>query len=94
MKTTAAHPSTPPIARKGQSAESSSMLAAATNLSWQLAIVVIVPIFGGAKLDNLFGTKPIITVIGFVIAAVGMGFVVWKQMQLLSPVEDKDAQND
>ncbi len=47
------------------------------NMSWQLAIGVIVPIVGGYKLDEHFGTKPWLTVAGFVIAA-GATFVVMK----------------
>ncbi|MGC1176961.1 MAG: AtpZ/AtpI family protein [Candidatus Saccharimonadales bacterium] len=60
-------------------------LMAALNMSWQLAIVVLVPIVGGFELDKLFGTLPALTIIGFIAAMIGMGLVVWRQMQLYSP---------
>lgn len=50
----------------------------ALNMSWQLAIVVIVPIVGGHLLDNHFKTHPWITIIGAIIAAAGV-FIILKQ---------------
>ncbi len=59
--------------------------AAAFNMSWQLAIVVLVPIIGGFELDKKLNTLPALTIVGFVMAMVGMGAVVWRQLQLFSP---------
>lgn len=88
MKTTAAH-TTPPAGLSGYDADNRpSLLAAASNLVWQLAVVVILPIFGGAKLDDLFGTGSVLTVIGFAIAAIGMSYIVYRQMKLLTPTID------
>lgn len=47
------------------------------NMSWQLAIGVIVPIVGGYKLDEHYDTKPWLTIVGFVIAAAAT-FVIMK----------------
>ncbi len=58
---------------------------AATNMSWQLAIVVLVPIIGGFELDKALDTLPALTVVGFFIAMAGMGLVVWHQMQRFTP---------
>lgn len=58
---------------------------AATNMSWQLAIVVLVPIVGGFKLDERLHSLPLWTFIGFTLAMIGMAVVVWHQLQLLSP---------
>lgn len=58
---------------------------AATNMSWQLAIVVLVPVIGGFKIDEHFDSLPFWTFIGFILAIVGMTVVVWRQLQLLSP---------
>jgi F0F1-type ATP synthase assembly protein I len=44
----------------------------ALNMSWQLAIVVIVPIVGGFELDKYLNTTPWLTVAGAVIAALGV----------------------
>lgn len=67
-------------------------LVAAANMSWQLAIVVLVPIIGGFELDKKLDTFPALTIVGFVIAMCGMALVVWRQMQLFSPdAADKSA---
>ena len=58
---------------------------AATNMSWQLAVVVLVPIIGGFKIDEHFNSLPVGTIIGFILAMTGMGAVVWRQLQLLAP---------
>lgn len=47
------------------------------NMSWQLAIAVIVPIVGGYKLDQQFDSSPWLTLLGLAIAAAGT-FVVMK----------------
>lgn len=63
---------------------------AALNMSWQLAIVVLVPIIGGYELDKTFDTSPIFTLVGFFMSMAGTGLVVWRQLQMLSPLpEDK-----
>ena len=51
------------------------------DMSWQLAIVVLVPIIGGFELDKHFHTTPILVIVGFVIAMLGT-FVVIKRMFL------------
>jgi hypothetical protein len=58
---------------------------AATNMSWQLAVVVLVPIIGGFELDKTLDTLPALTIAGFFVAMAGMGVVVWRQLQLFSP---------
>ena len=54
-------------------------------MSWQLAIVVLVPIIGGFELDQKLNTLPALTIVGFVVAMVGMGAVVWRQLQIFAP---------
>lgn len=66
-------------------------LLAAANMSWQLAIVVLVPIIGGFELDKKLDTLPALTVVGFVLAMTGMALVVWRQLQLFSPVDTTPA---
>jgi len=58
---------------------------AALNMSWQLAIVVLVPVIGGFKLDEHLHSLPLWTITGFVVAMIGMAAVVWRQLQLFSP---------
>lgn len=51
-------------------------LMAVLDISWQLAIVVLVPIIGGFELDKHIGTTPVLTVIGFVLAMAGTFVVI------------------
>lgn len=57
----------------------------ALNMSWQLAIVVLVPIIGGSLLDDKLDMSPILTIVGFIIASAGLALVLWMQLQKLSP---------
>ena len=47
-------------------------------MSWQLAIVVLVPIIGGVELDKAFGSSHICLFIGLALAAVGTIAVLWR----------------
>jgi F0F1-type ATP synthase assembly protein I len=50
-------------------------------MSWRLAIVVLVPIIGGFELDKALKTTPLLTIIGFVLAMVGMAAITWQAVQ-------------
>jgi F0F1-type ATP synthase assembly protein I len=52
---------------------------AVLDVSWQMIVVVLVPIIGGYELDKHFGTTPVLTIIGFVLAMLGT-FVVIKKV--------------
>ncbi len=52
------------------------------NMSWQLAIVVIVPIVGGFKLDEKFNSSPWLTLLGFVVAAAGTFLVLQRTTRI------------
>ncbi|HEX8227119.1 MAG TPA: AtpZ/AtpI family protein [Candidatus Saccharimonadales bacterium] len=43
----------------------------AIGMGWQLAVVVLLPIFGGYKLDMMQGSSPLWTLVGLVVAMVG-----------------------
>ena len=89
MKTTAVSTTpaaTPPIATNDKvDAARAAFMSAAMNMSWQLAIVVLVPILGGFKLDDVLGWTPVLTILGFVLAIAGMSIVVKRQLELYSP---------
>lgn len=53
----------------------------ALTMSWQLAIVVLVPIFAGAKLDKSVGSGETYTFIGLGVALLGSIAVMWRAMQ-------------
>lgn len=44
----------------------------ALDMTWQLALVVIIPIVGGFILDKHYHTTPWIMLAGFVVAAIGV----------------------
>ena len=58
----------------------------ALDMSWRLALVVLVPIVGGYELDSHFGTTPILTILGFMLAMVGTGYVMWRTLQVANNV--------
>lgn len=64
----------------------------ALDMSWRLAIVVLVPIVGGFKLDEAWDTTPVLTITGFVLAMLGMGLVMWYTLQKANnlPVTPKE----
>jgi F0F1-type ATP synthase assembly protein I len=60
----------------------------ALDMSWRLALVVLLPIIGGFELDSRLGTTPLITVVGFLIAMVGFGLVLWRTTQAASQMPE------
>ena len=60
-------------------------LGAAFNLSWQLAIVFLIPVIGGFKLDEHFRTSPLYTLIGFALAILGVCVVLRGVLKEFSP---------
>lgn len=66
---------------------------AAIGMSWQLAVVVLVPIFGGYKLDEKVNTSPLWTLVGLALAMVGMILVVRRaliEFNAITKVEPKE----
>ncbi|MEK7594911.1 MAG: AtpZ/AtpI family protein [Patescibacteria group bacterium] len=59
----------------------SVFIGAALDMSWRLAVVVLVPIIGGFELDKALDMTPLLTIVGFLIAMVGMGLVMWRTLQ-------------
>jgi F0F1-type ATP synthase assembly protein I len=70
---------------KQTAAPQTQFLVAAMNMSWQLAVVVLVPVIGGFEIDKKLHTLPLLTIVGFVVAMAGMALVVWHQLQLFKP---------
>lgn len=85
--TTAARatPTTPPQGEtqppKAQHNGRADFMVAVLNMSWQLAIVVLVPLIGGVQLDKKLGTSYVCTFVGLGVALVGSGMVMWRTMQ-------------
>jgi F0F1-type ATP synthase assembly protein I len=66
-------------------AAQATFLASAITMTWQLAIVIIIPIVVGFKLDKHLHSSPLWTLIGLAIAALGMGAVLWQSVRAVSP---------
>lgn len=49
---------------------------AALDMSWRLAIAVLVPIIGGFELDKQLESTPALTIIGFLLAMAGLFFIL------------------
>ena len=61
--------------------QSSVFVSMALDMSWRLALVVLVPIIGGFKLDEALELTPVLTITGFLLAMVGMALVCWRTLQ-------------
>lgn len=84
-----------PVAPAGDSLNPRrEFLVATANMSWQLAVVVLVPIIGGFELDKILKTVPALTIVGFLLAMAGMAFVVWRQLQLYQPPASKSSKGN
>ena len=54
----------------------------ALNMGWQLAVVVLIPVAGGAQLDKALNTNHIFLFIGLALALIGTVLVMWRTMQV------------
>lgn len=79
-----------PVPEGGNNQSLMLFMSAVLDLSWRMAIVVLLPIIGGFELDKHLGTSPSFTILGFILAMAGT-FVVLKQM--LADYGDKSVIN-
>ncbi len=79
-----------PVAQaNGSDGAGQAFFVAAANMSWQLAIVVLVPIVGGFELDKALGSLPALTILGFILAMAGLALVIWRQLKIFMPPAPK-----
>ena len=67
--------------------QNSVFISMALDMSWRLAIAVLVPIIGGFKLDEALKTTPLLTIVGFLLAMGGMALVMWQTLQTANQIE-------
>lgn len=67
--------------------QSSVFISMALDMSWRLALVVLVPVIGGFKLDEVFNTSPLLVILGFLLAMGGMALVMWRTLRVASEIE-------
>jgi F0F1-type ATP synthase assembly protein I len=65
----------------------------ALDMSWRLAIVVLLPIVGGVKLDEVLGTTPLLALLGIIIGTIGVAYVMWRTYKLAENVEFSELDN-
>jgi F0F1-type ATP synthase assembly protein I len=63
---------------------------AAIGMSWQLAVVVLVPIYGGYRLDMRLHTSPLWTLVGLALAMIGMILVVRRALTEFNEITKVD----
>lgn len=69
-----------------------AFIGATINLSWRLALTVLIPLIGGIQLDKKFDSAPSYTITGFMLAIVFGCMAVWqtvKEVNELQAEEDK-----
>lgn len=66
-------------------------LVATFNLTWRLAISVIVPIVAGVKLDEYFELSPLLTITGMILAAAAGSAAVWATVREVSRKQNQPA---
>ena len=54
----------------------------AIDMSWRLAVAVLVPVIGGIELDKALNTTPAFTIAGFALAMIGISVVLWRTLQV------------
>ncbi len=67
--------------------QTSIFISMALDMTWRLAIVVLVPIIGGFYIDQWLEMSPVFTIVGFFLAMTGMGLVMWQTMQAANQIE-------
>jgi F0F1-type ATP synthase assembly protein I len=61
----------------------------ALTMSWQLLVVIVLPIVGGHLLDTRYHTSPVWMVVGMVVGLAGTIIVVRQAMQQLSSIMER-----
>lgn len=67
--------------------QTSVFISMALDMTWRLAVVVLVPIIGGFYLDQWLDTVPVFTIVGFFLAMGGIAIVFWQTLQTANSVE-------
>jgi F0F1-type ATP synthase assembly protein I len=66
----------------------------ALDMSWRLALVFLVPIVGGFELDSRLGTTPLLTILGFILAIIGVGLVMRQTVQAANKIPAPKAKRE
>jgi F0F1-type ATP synthase assembly protein I len=80
-------------AKNSSKSHSSVFVTMALDMSWRLAVAVLVPIIGGYELDQKLKTAPLLTIVGFLLAMGGMALVMWQTLQVANQVPASKKEN-
>lgn len=69
-------------------------IGATLNLSWRLALSVLIPLIGGIQLDRNFGTEPLWTLIGLVFAFLLGSAAVWATVKEVNELQSSQNHNE
>ncbi len=64
---------------------------ATINLSWRLALTVLIPVVGGIKLDDKFDTAPSFALTGLMLASVGACVAIWSTVKEVNQLQAEEA---
>jgi F0F1-type ATP synthase assembly protein I len=64
---------------------------ATLNLSWRLALTVLIPVIAGIKLDDKFDTAPSFTLTGLMLASVGACVAIWSTVKEVNQLQAEEA---
>jgi hypothetical protein len=66
-------------------------MGAVLNLSWRLALTVLIPLIGGIQLDKKFDSSPSYTLTGFMLAIVFGCMAVWQTVKEVNALQAEEA---
>lgn len=62
-------------------------IASTLNLSWRLALSVLIPLIGGIQLDKKYDTEPLMTLLGLLVAFVLGSLAVWATVKEVNELQ-------
>jgi F0F1-type ATP synthase assembly protein I len=65
-------------------------LVSVVSMGWWLAVVVLIPIYIGVKLDKHFHSSPLGILLGLAVAAGSAVLIVWQTVKSLNKVTDQE----
>jgi F0F1-type ATP synthase assembly protein I len=64
------------------------------DMSWRLAITVLIPLVGGVKLDQRLNSAPSWTITGLMLAAFGASMVVWNAVNEINQTQAEESKKE
>lgn len=61
----------------------------ALDMSWRLALIVLIPLVGGFELDKALKSSPVLTIVGLIVAAVGVALVLKRTLHVVGSLPIK-----